>query len=79
MKTKPKATRSRKDPVLQALSRAAQSALELARRTGTACYVLEDDEVVDISERPGRIGRARIRRCRHNSQLTPANSTREEE
>lgn len=62
MKTKPKAARSRKDPVLQALSRAANSALELARRTGTACYVLEDDKVVDIAERPSRNGRARIRR-----------------
>jgi hypothetical protein len=52
MKAKRTLRRTSRDPVLQALQRAARNALELARRTGTACYVLEDDKIVDIAKRP---------------------------
>jgi hypothetical protein len=38
-------------PVLNALRRAAKNALELARRTGTPAYVLEDGKIVDIAKR----------------------------
>ena len=36
---------------LAALKRAAQKALEVARRTGTPCYVLEGGKLVDIAKR----------------------------
>ena len=36
---------------LPALKRAAKNALELARQTGTACYVMEGNKIVDIAKR----------------------------
>lgn len=38
-------------PAFAALKRAAKRALEEARRTGTACYVLEGEMLVDIAKR----------------------------
>ena len=57
MKAKHTSARSERDPVLRALERAAKNALELARRTGTACYVLEGGKIVDIAKRPQRNGK----------------------
>ena len=42
--------RPRKPVALAALRRAAKSALELARRTGTPAYVLVDGKIVDLAE-----------------------------
>lgn len=42
---------------LRALKRAAKSALELARQTGTPCYVMEGNKIVDIAKR----GRAKAK------------------
>jgi len=39
-----------KTPALRALERAGQNALELARRTGTPCYVMKNGKVVDIAK-----------------------------
>lgn len=36
---------------LRALKRAAKNALALARQTGTPCYVMEGDKIVDIAKR----------------------------
>ena len=36
---------------LRALKRAAKNALELARLTGTPCYVMEGNKIVDIAKR----------------------------
>jgi hypothetical protein len=41
----------KKPPALVALERAAKKALELARRTGTPAYVLENGKIVDIAAR----------------------------
>lgn len=35
----------------KALKRAAKSALTLARRSKTACYIVKDGKIVDIAER----------------------------
>ena len=46
--------RSNKEPVpdaLKALRRAAKKAVELARLTGTPCYVMENGRIVDIAKR----------------------------
>ena len=40
---------------LAALKRAAQEALELARRTNTPCYVMKGGHIVDIAATPERI------------------------
>jgi hypothetical protein len=51
---KPKATSDRDkmaQDALKALRRAAKRALELARRTGTPCYVMENGRIVDIAKR----------------------------
>jgi len=51
---KMRASTNRKEtitPALKALRRAAKKALELARQTGTACYVLENGRIVDIAKR----------------------------
>jgi diaminopimelate decarboxylase len=45
------------DRALKALRRAAKNALKLARQTGTPCYVMERDKIVDIAER----GRAKAK------------------
>lgn len=42
---------------LRALKRAAKSALALARQTGTPCYVMEGNKIVDIAKR----GRAKTK------------------
>lgn len=42
---------------LRALKRAAKNALELARQTGTPCYVMEGNKIVDIAKR----GRAKTK------------------
>ncbi len=39
---------------LKALRRAAKKAVELARRTGTSAYVLENGRIVDIAKRSRR-------------------------
>lgn len=36
---------------LRALKRAAKNALKLAQQTGTPCYVMEGDKIVDIAKR----------------------------
>jgi diaminopimelate decarboxylase len=36
---------------LRALKRAGKNALELARQTGTPCYVMEGNKIVDIAKR----------------------------
>ena len=45
-----------KDPDLlgsvQAMKRSAASALKLARKTHTPCYVVKDGKIVNIAERP---------------------------
>jgi hypothetical protein len=43
---------------LRALKRAGKNALELARQTGTPCYVMEGNKIVDIAKR----GRAKKKR-----------------
>jgi hypothetical protein len=45
-------------PELTALRRAARQALELARRTGTPCHVMEKGKIIDIAS-PKRRGPAR--------------------
>ena len=52
MKTKRAAKHA--DDALPAFERAAKNALELAMRTGTACYVLEGGKIVDIAKRARR-------------------------
>ena len=42
---------------LRALKRAAKKALELARQTGTPCYVMKGSKIVDIAKR----GRAKTK------------------
>lgn len=42
---------------LRALKRAAKNALDLARQTGTPCYVMEGNKIVDIAKR----GRAKTK------------------
>ena len=42
---------------LRALKRAAKKALVLARQTGTPCYVMEGNKIVDIAKR----GRAKTK------------------
>jgi len=42
-------------PALKALRRAAKKALELARLTGTPCFVLENSRVVDIAKRGRKV------------------------
>lgn len=39
------------DDELRALQRAAKNALDLARQTGTPCYVMEGNKIVDIDKR----------------------------
>ena len=39
---------------LAALERAAQKAVELARRTGTSAWILEDGKLVDAAKSPPR-------------------------
>jgi hypothetical protein len=49
---------ARKDPMppaLKALRRAAKRALELARLTGTPCYVLRGGQIVDIAKSTRKI------------------------
>ena len=36
---------------LRALKRAAKNALELVQQTGTPCYVMEGNKIVDIAKR----------------------------
>ena len=54
---KAKTSSNRKEPMppaLKALRRAAKKALELARQTGTPCYVLGNGRIVDIAKRKER-------------------------
>jgi len=51
MKLKSKAQSDLADGVLQALKRAGKSALALARQTGTPCFVMEGNKIVDIAKR----------------------------
>ena len=44
---------------LAALRRAAKDALDLARRTGTPCYVMENGKIVDIAKRPAQKSKRR--------------------
>ena len=45
-----------------ALERAAQRALEIARQTGTACWVLRDGKIVDLAADPAPPGKPRAKR-----------------
>jgi len=51
MKLKLKQTSDLADRVLTALKRAGKNALALAQQTGTACYVMEGNKIVDIAKR----------------------------
>ena len=51
MKLKSKSTSDLADRTLAALKRAAKNALALARQTGTLCYVMEGNKIVDIAKR----------------------------
>ena len=42
------------DDALNALRRAAKTAVELARATGTPAYVMENGKIVDATKRKGR-------------------------
>lgn len=58
-------TKNGKHPVpvaLAALRRSAKAALELARRTGTPCFVRKDGEIVDIAK-----AKTKIRTTRRNA------------
>lgn len=57
MKLKAKSTSDLADRTLAALKRAAKNALALARQTGTPCYVMEGNKIVDIAKR----GRAKTK------------------
>lgn len=57
MKLKSKTTTELADRTLAALKRAGKNALELARQTGTPCYVMEGNKIVDIAKR----GRAKTK------------------
>jgi hypothetical protein len=54
MKPKAESAAETRPKALAALKRAAKKAIELARRTNTAAYVLEDGKLVDISKRGKR-------------------------
>ncbi len=41
----------------KALKRAARSALRIAKKTHTPCYIVKDDIIVDIAKRKKRIHR----------------------
>jgi hypothetical protein len=43
-----------------ALERAARAALALARSTGTPCYVMKDDKIVDIAARRRRTSKRSV-------------------
>jgi len=45
---------------LQALRRAAKDATELARRTGTPAYVLENGRIIDVAKRRSRTRKRRV-------------------
>ena len=51
MKLQSKSNSDLADRVLSALKRAGKNALELARQTGTPCYVMEGNKIVDIAKR----------------------------
>jgi hypothetical protein len=53
---------------LKALKRAAKAALELARQTGTPCYVEKDGKIVDLAARPAA---KRRRESRANGKKKP--------
>ena len=57
MKLKSKSTSGLADRTLAALKRAGKNALALARQTGTPCYVMEGNRIVDIAKR----GRAKTK------------------
>jgi hypothetical protein len=50
MKVKSKPTSDLADSALIALKRAGKNALALARQTGTPCYVMEGNKIVDIAK-----------------------------
>jgi hypothetical protein len=51
MTAKPASVRRGKaPPALKALRRAAKNAVELARRTGTAAYVMENGRIIDAAK-----------------------------
>lgn len=47
---------------LRALKRAGKNALELARQTGTPCYVMEGNKIVDIAKRGRSKSKAKKKR-----------------
>jgi hypothetical protein len=65
MKLKSKTTTELADRTLAALKRAAKSALALARQTGTPCYVMEGNKIVDIAKR-GR-AKTKTKKKRHSA------------
>ena len=63
MKLKSKSTSDLADRTLAALKRAGKNALALARQTGTPCYVMEGNKIVDIARsRPAKAKAKKKRR-----------------
>ena len=62
MKPKSKSTPDLAARALSALKRAGKNALALARQTGTPCYVMEGDKIVDIAKRGGAKAKAKKKR-----------------
>jgi hypothetical protein len=63
MKLKSKAESALAGRALLALKRAGKNALELARQSGTPCYVMEGNKIVDIARsRPAKAKAKKKRR-----------------
>lgn len=60
LQSKPKSELA--DKALIALKRAGKNALDLARQTGTACYVMEGNKIVDIAKRGRKKTKAKKKR-----------------
>ena len=64
MKLKSKAESALAGRALRALKRAGKNALELARQSGTPCYVMEGNKIVDIARsRPAKAKAKKKRRA----------------
>lgn len=62
MKLKSKSNSDLADRTLAALKRAGKSALALALQTGTPCYVMEGNKIVDIAKRERAKAKAKKKR-----------------
>lgn len=65
MKVKSKSKTDLAHRALRALKRAAKNALKLAQETGTPCYVMEGNKIVDIAKR--RPAKTKAKRKRHSA------------